>query len=386
MVVRRHRLQEQNRTDGGDGGEGAGNRRQSPAEVNAAANRSRLSRIEEIGRVADGRRAAEMRDVDGERTTGAFSGGEFDDSPEARERAAAQAEAEAAQALEEQRERAQLEQEEEEREARRLQGEGGREAADGDETSPGDAQGDDSQGNQPGDERVVGGVRHYLTIVDGQERWLTLAQLRERAGATINAEETLQRAQEALQRSSQTDQRPKPDPVEVPDEKDLENIILSASMGDEEAVRKLAQVVRSRPQGVNPQDVSRQVAQQIATQRLIDQGEDEQKELLGNANLGPIFRLRLNEFASKKPKTPIVEAYKTVGDQMRKDFAPMLQQSSQRPPLNKADRKRTIVNPPASAGRQARREEDDREVPVSDQIDAIARTRGQQRAHRIRRS
>jgi hypothetical protein len=365
--ILKFRLREQNRGEGGDE-EGA---RPSPAEINDRANRSRLERIEQIGRVADGRRANELNDVDGERVTGRFQGGEFDDSDEAREREAAEAEEAAAEAIREEEERARAD-EEERGEARRLQSEG--------------AEGGDPRESADADEKVVDGVRYYRTMVSGNERWLTLRQLREGVSAAGNTEEALQRAEEAIRSAAQAELTPKEVPAEV-DEKDLENIILSAGMGDEEAVRKLVQVIRARPAGVDPQAVQRQVSQQIATQREVDRAEGTQADLLGNEILAPIFRSRLREYAQSKPKTRIVDAYKEVGDAMRKDFAAMIPKAgSSQQPLSKTDRKRQIVTPPSGAGRQPPREDDDREVPVSETIDAIARSRGFDRAHRIRRS
>lgn len=373
------RLLEQNNE--GDGGVPRG---PGPADGNAARQRARIDRMARIARTADAQRSAHMMDVDGDgrggiHTTGRFAGGEFDDSPEAREQAALREEDLARQSLEEQQERERESERLEQEEARRLQSEGGT--------------GDDSQETPPersravteeGDERVIDGVRYYRTILGGIEKWLTAKELRELAATASNAEATLQRAEEALRSAASAELTPKAGPAEIPSEEDLENIILSASMGDEEAVKKLASIVRARPPGVDTKQVSSEVARQIATQREVDRAEATQADLLDNEQLAPIFRMRLNAFAQAKPKTRISEAYQSVGDQMRKDFAPMLKSSSA--PPSKNDRKRTIVNPPQSAGRQPQRGEDDREVPVSEDIDAMARARGQQRAHRIRRS
>lgn len=366
---------------GEDGAAGGGERRPSPAEQQAQANRARLDRVNQIGRVADGRRAADMMDVDGERPVGRFADGELDNSEGARARQADVDADKAEEARLQQQERDRQAQEEEDRdEAQRLQEEGG--------------EGGDERGSRreppavEGDEQVIDGVRYYKIVVGGSEKWLTLKQLRESAGAASATEETLQRAQDALRSAAQAQLTPKEAPAEELSESDLENVILSASMGDEEAVKKLASELRRRPKGTDPKDVSRLVAQQIATQREVDRAEQAQDDLLGNEKLAPIFRMRLAAFANAKPTTKIGDAYKVVGDEMRKDFAPMLSRDPSRPNpnLSKQDRKRTIVSPPQGAGRQPRREDDDREVPVSEQIDAIARSRGQGRAHRIRRS
>ena len=371
------RFREENR----EGGEGA--QRETPAQVNQRRNDARLAMIERVGRTADGQRANQLEDTDGQRVTGRFQAGEFDDSPEARERQAQHQEDEAEQSRREQAERAEEAERLEQEEARRLQGEG----ADGDEEREGARRRETRQQaeelNEAGDEKVIGGVRHYLTIVDGNEKWLTLRQLREHAATVINTEETLQRAQDALQRSSQTDGTPKGQPAEV-DDKDLENIILSAAVGDEEAVRKLVSVIKARPAGASQQDISRQVTQQIATQRAVDDAKSEQKDLLNHDVLAPIFDQRLVAFAKSKPKTSIREAYAAVGEQMRKDFAPLLQTTG-RAPVDKTTRKRTIVNPPEGVARQRSTEGDDREPSVSSDIDAIAKARGQVRAHRERR-
>lgn len=377
--------------DDGDGGSGGGERRPSPAEINAARNRERLNRINEIARGQDGRRSRELVDVDGDHVVGRFQGGEFDDTPEAREQKAREADDLAQQALDEQAEReAEFERRQQE-EARELQGEGGLEPGDEGETRPRGRQGSAVDGAV--DEKVVDGVRYYRTMVSGEEKWLTLKELREGVSRGLTTEDTLRRAQEALASASQSRESPKPSADEdpaggLPDDKDLENIILSASMGDEEAVKKLVSVIKRPAAGVKTTDVDRLVSQRIATQRAVDRAESAQADLLGNETLAPVFKMRLAAYAQKNPNTRIEEAYNQVGSQMRRDFAAMIPRESGRPPgpKDKALRKREIVNPPRGVGRQPARQDDDREVPVSEQIDAIAKSRGQSRAHRIRRS
>lgn len=377
------RRYEQNRGEG-EGGEGAGETRESPAEVNERVNRRRLDRINDIGRRADGRRSREMRDVDGDRETGAFSGGEFDESPEARE-AAQQREADEAE--QNRLELAEREREYQRREAEELQGEGGEgETNQGDGEATTTRSGGDGSPEENPDERVVDGVRYYRTMVDGNERWLTLTQLREGVSNGIATRETLQRAQEALRSAAQPPVSPERPAGEDLDDEDLENVILSAGMGDAEAVKKLVSVIR-RP-AVSREDIDRRVSQRIATQRAVDQAESAQADLLGNKVLEPEFRRRLREYGSANPSKLIIDCYQAVGDQMRKDFAPMIGSSGkgQGSGQSKQERKREIVSPPRSAGRQPARPDEDREVPVGDQIDAIARSRGQARAHRVRRA
>lgn len=396
MLIK-YRLMESAEGDGA-GGDAVSTPRETPAQVNARLNAARLARVNSIANGADNRRARELEDTDGRQVVGRFEEGARDDSAEARERAALEEEDLAAQAIEEQRERAEEAERIEREEARRLQAEGaGEEEPD---RAASEGEGDRTARPEPsadtGDERVIDGVRYYLTVVAGQERWLTLKELRSQASLASQAAETLQRAEAALASASQVTSTPKASATEVTDE-DLENIILSASVGDETSVRKLVSVIKGRSQGATPQEISRLVSQQIATQREVDRAERANEDLLGNELLEPIFRQRLTEFGRARPTTKIVDAYNEVAKQLRRDFAPMLSQvpgqrpgngngSRPPPPASKDARKRQLVMPPRGAGRQPQRSQNEREPSVDEEIDAIARSRGQQRAHRVRRS
>lgn len=338
------------------------------AQINAERNAERLARINDIGDGVDGRRADELTDVDGEKPTGRFSDGEFDESQEAKEQRAAQEEQEAEQVLREQAEHAATEEGKAEEAARRLQAEGAK--PEGDEPT------DDAE---PGDEKVINGVRHYLTVVSGSERWLTLKQLREEASKSAAADVALQRANDALKQASTVALSPKDEPTEVSDA-DLENIVLSAGMGDTEAVKKLVSVIRRKPSEVTPSDVSRQITQQLQTQRAVDEAEKESRDVLSNQSLEPLFRMRLRQVANAEPDLKIQAAYSKVAKAMRTEFAPMLK--TEKLPDSKLDKKRTIVNPPQAAGRQPAQRDDDQEVPLSTQIDQMAKSRGQERAIR----
>jgi hypothetical protein len=343
------------------------------AQINAERNAERLARINEINDGVDGRRADQLQDVDDEKIVGKFQDGEFDDSPEAVEERAAQEEAEAAQALREQTQRAEDAEREATGEARRLQEEGA------EPVKAGEAEPE----AEPADEKIINGVRHYLIVVEGQERWLTLKQLREQGSKSAATEESLQRAHDALKQASTVALTPKEEPAEVLSDEDLENIVLSAATGDTEAVKKLVSVIKPKPSGVTPSDVSRLVTERLQTQREIEAGEGLAKDLLSNKSLSPLFKMRFNQYieAHKNEKILIRDAYSEVAKEMRTEFAPMLKQDQKATPT-KAEKKRTIVNPPVAAGRLPPKPDDDQEVPIGTQIDQIAKARGQERAYR----
>jgi hypothetical protein len=352
--------------------------RRRAAEINTNQNNQRVSRIEEIARGADARRSADLEDTDGAHGTGRFAGGELDDSPEARERAAEIADREAEEALEEERIAAARAISDEEQRARELQAEG---------LDPDDAGGAGDRGggereqlNQAGDEKTVGGVKYYLTIVNGKEKWLTLEQLRGAAQKTEAVEVALQRANDAVKQATQLALQPKDTSSELSDG-ELEDVIASAALGDGDAVKKLVSVIKARP-STPPVDVSRQVSEQLATQRAIDTAEREQADILKHASLGRFFRMRLGQLARDEPELQIIDAYRKIGREIRQEFAPMLKAVVD-PDPGKAVRKRSLVNPPRAASRATRTEEDETEEESPSAIaDRMAKARGQQRAIR----
>lgn len=344
-----------------EGTEGEG--RPNPTEINKRQNNSRLARMQAIANRVDGGRAEDFQDVDGETVTGEFQGGEFDDSPEAREAQALREEEEARVALEEEAARA---------EAENLQAEGAAEGeGDETETSAGDG------GDAP-EEKLINGVKHYLVLTPKGEKWLTFPQLKASAQKVESADEALQRANDAVKKATQLALAPREEPSDEGSDVDVESILSSAVMGDREAIKSLASLLKTRPS--KTPDVSREVAQAIATRSAVQTAEAQQKDIFEVEPLVPVFKARLAQVAQAEPELSIVAAYKKAGDMVRKEFAPMLKKDPSR--QSKADRKRTLVNPPAQGSRQAPRADEDGEENPQSVIDQIAKGRGQARAIR----
>jgi hypothetical protein len=346
-----------------DGTESEG-ARPSPTEINARQNNSRLQRMQQIANRVDGGRAEDFEDVNGETVTGDAFGGEFDDSPEAREAQALREEEEARVALEEEAARA---------EAENLQAEGAGEG-EGDETTTAAGDGGDAP-----EEKLINGVKHYLVLTPKGEKWLTFPQLKASAQKVESADEALQRANDAVKKATQLALAPREEPSDEESNLDVESILSSAVMGDREAIKSLASLLKTRPS--KTPDVSREVAQAIATRSAVQTAEAQQKDIFEVEPLVPVFRARLQQVAQAEPELSIVAAYKKAGDMVRKEFAPMLKK---RPDgnLSKADRKRTLVNPPAQGSRQAPKVDEDGEENPQSVIDQIAKGRGQARAIR----
>ena len=315
--------------------------------------------------MADPARADDMDDIEGEEVVGRFRAGELDDSPEAVERRAAEEDEESRQRLEEEAERARAEE---------LQAEG----AGDDDTTERHAAGGDQDAPE---EKLINGVKHYLLVINGKEKWLTFPQLRAQAQKVESADEALQRANDAVKKATQLALAPRevPGDEDEGNDVDVESVLSSAVMGDREAIKSLATLLKRKPS--KTLDVSREVANAIATRSAVIEAEAQQKDIFSVPALVPIFKARLTAVANEEPDLQIQAAYKKAGDIVRKEFAPMLK-ASPSAPQSKAERKRTLVNPPVQAARQAQRDDESGEENPTSVIDQIAKSRGQARAIR----
>lgn len=337
-----------------------------PTEVNRRQNNARVDRMAAIADRVDGARADDMDDIEGEEVVGRFRAGELDDSPEAKERRAAEEDEAARQALEDEAER---------QRAADLQAEG----AGDDTTDTGDTRRTAGDDDAP-EEKVINGVRHYLLVVNGKEKWVTFAQLRASAQKVDSADEALQRANDAVKKATQLALAPREEPSDEDEgnDVDVESVLSSAVMGDREAIKSLATLLKRKPS--KTLDVSREVANAIATRSAVQEAEAQQKDIFDVPALVPIFKARLTAIAQETPDLSIQEAYSRAGKLVRKEFAPMLKGSQTLE--SKAARKRTLVNPPVQAARQAQREDESGEENPTSVIDQIAKSRGQARAIR----
>ena len=337
-----------------------------PTEVNRRQNNARVDRMAAIADRVDGARADDMDDIEGEEVVGRFRAGELDDSPEAVERRAAEEDEAARQALEEEAER---------QRALELQAEG---AGDADDTADLSRR---SAGDDAPEEKVINGVKHYLLVINGKEKWLTFPQLRAQAQKVESADEALQRANDAVKKATQLALAPRevPNDEDEGNDVDVESVLSSAVMGDREAIKSLATLLKRKPS--KTLDVSREVANAIATRSAVIEAEAQQKDIFSVPALVPIFKARLTAVANEEPDLQIQAAYKKAGDIVRREFAPMLK-ANPNAPRSKAERKRELVNPPAQAARQAPREDESGEENPTSVIDQIAKSRGQARAIR----
>jgi hypothetical protein len=220
------------------------------------------------------------------------------------------------------------------------------------------------------DTRVTNGETYYRQVVNGVEKWQTLAQIRQTAQKVESADEYLRAASESVRNAS----RQALSPVDVPSRpgKDgLKKLLASAVLGDEEAIEQLASALDATP-SVTP-DVLQAVDQRLSFRTELAALEAEYKDLLGDDELGMLFRVKIQQLAAQNPQMNLSAAYRQVGESLRGKFSPVLKGSTV---SAKLERKRTLVNPPTASQRQSVEAEEEGEEDLSDVIDRMAKARG----------
>lgn len=332
----------------------AAERLEKARKANESRNQTRLDRLSEIADGNDAAGTAEMQDVDGGNLVMKEA-----PSPEEREAAAAREEEESARFLAEQ-------------EARALQEQGTEP-----ETEP---EAKEPTQDVPTDIKVVNGVSHYLTVVNGKEKWLTLDQLRVAAQKVESADEYLASAAASVRNSSRLAPSAQDEPSKI-EEVDLEKTLSSAVMGDEEAIKKLAAAIKARPSALTP-DVLQQFDERWSFRRAAEWFEETYAEELADPFLKRLMYERDAELARDTPQVSYKQRLKQAGDEVRT----WMQKKSGAGPVratpstNKLERKKVLVNVPSAAARQAPPEDEEAEESVEDVIGKMAKARGQSRA------
>jgi Mor family transcriptional regulator len=219
------------------------------------------------------------------------------------------------------------------------------------------------------DTKVVNGETYYLQVVNGKEKWQTLADIRRTASKVDGADEYLQQASEAVKNASRL-ALSQQDVQSNVEKVDVRAILRAAVLGDEEAIEKLASVLETRPSEVTP-DVVRQIDQRLSFRTELASLEDKSKDLLENQYTKRLFRDRLNEMKAENPTMGLTEAYTSIDKELRTAFPNVAKTKTS----DKLERKRTLVNVPTAASRQVEEAEPEGEEDVGDVIAKIAKAR-----------
>lgn len=355
--------------------------------ANQNRNKEQLDRRNAIAEELDEARGADFNDIDGDRIL-----------PNKKS-------AKAARTAEEIEADAERDEQEAETERRRLAAQGddedeesvnrgpGNQDPDDDEEDDG-ADGDNRSAAGEGDEgesRVTNGVRYYRCIVNGKEKWLTLAQLRNTAQKVESADEYLQNAAASVRNAAAL--QPSHEDAGADDEDDAEELLNKALLGDQDSVKKLAQRLKATPSRVTP-DVLQAVDERMTFREAVNWFEDEFEEELSDPRLKAMIVDEDARLARETPTMGYRKRLKQAGTAIRNWKATLTgatgedqgnagtqqRKPQERTPSPKEQRKRNLSDLPRAGGRQADGGHEDAEETVGTVIEQMAKSRHQGRA------
>lgn len=227
---------------------------------------------------------------------------------------------------------------------------------------------EEPKGDELADEKDINGVRHYLQVVNGKEKWMTFPQIREAAQKVESADEYLRNAAEAAR--SAAAEAPSKDELPNLDEDQVADLYRKSALGDEDAIRALAklQVRLSRL----PSDVLPALDQRLSFRTELASLEAKSSDLLEDPYMGRLFKARLQELKQEAPNTKLSDAYTSIDRELRKAFPGFKSSKLQ----EKLERKRTLPQLTTAGTRQKEEAEEEGEEDPSQVIERMAKARG----------
>ena len=229
------------------------------------------------------------------------------------------------------------------------------------------------------DIKTTNGVTYYRLIVNGQERWMTLAQLRETSSKVTAADEYLRNAKESA-KSIQGLIPSSDESASVPSG-DTRALIARVIMGEQEAIDELAQVLERRP---SVKDVARAVDERVdgrlTFRDAVNWFEQKYSAEMKDPDLKRYIVTRDAQLAAENPTMDYKERLTAVGEEARRisggSPAPLAAPKGR---SEKESRKASVRSVPSAAGRQFDQEDDEDGETYESAIAQIAKHRGQNR-------
>jgi hypothetical protein len=259
-------------------------------------------------------------------------------------------------------------------------------------------QDDEARAAGADDVRVENGVKQYRQVVNGQEKWETLAEIRARAQKVEAADEYLQVASEAARRA--TSSEPTAEQRRTAEDQErrkaerrshVKELLKRQALGDEAAIDELAELLDATPSAVTP-DVLRALDERFDSRATFRDAVDWFETEYGGELKHQAMKSYAGELdaaiAAENPKMPPRERLKRVGDQIRRELSETYgikrrQQSAtdSGTPSDKARRKAEAARQPdAAAGKAAQEREDEGAEDTQTVIQKMAQSRHQPRA------
>ena len=230
------------------------------------------------------------------------------------------------------------------------------------------------------DVKVTNGETYYRLIVNGQERWLTLQQLRENASKVSAADEYLRSAKE-LVKNNLTASPSHRDDVASTDRGRVRELLNRAIMGEQEAIDELAQAIE-RPSATA--DVARRVDERVdgrlTFREAVNWFDKEYQNELSDPRLKEYMVWKDSQLAQSSPDMDFKDRLRTVGEEAR-----ALRGRPAAPPADpqrraeKEQRKASVRAIPVAGGRQQDDADEDENETYESSIAKMASARGQAR-------
>jgi len=230
------------------------------------------------------------------------------------------------------------------------------------------------------DVRETNGETYYRIIVNGQERWLTLQQLRDTSSKITAADEYLRNAKQAMQNVGVAPSTDEPQSRET----GVRDMLTRALMGEQEAIDELARRLERTP---SQTDVLRSVDERIDGRLTFRQAVDWfETEYADTLKIEPVRARAVQvdaELAAQNPEMDFKARLKMVGDdartylqQLRSQLGVVAQESGR---SKKEARKASVRSLPVAGGRQSDGGEEGDDETYETTISKMAQSRGQGR-------
>jgi len=232
------------------------------------------------------------------------------------------------------------------------------------------------------DVKVVNDVTYYQLIVNGQEKWLTLAQLRETSSKVSAADDYLRDAKDAAKRVATAS--PSTDEGSSPKKGRVRELLSRVAMGEQEAIDELATLIEAEPSRVTPdvlQAVDERVDGRLTFRTAVEWFDQEYKAELADPDLKKRIVRRDKEMATLYPEMDFRQRLKEVGEEAR---AMRIAKGGGKPISDdrlreKEQRKASVRAIPAAGARQVEESEEEDGETYESAIAGIAKARGQSR-------
>jgi hypothetical protein len=229
------------------------------------------------------------------------------------------------------------------------------------------------------DVRETNGETYYRIIVNGQEKWLTLQQLRETSSKVTAADEYLRNAKQAAQNISGVPSTDEPQSRET----GVRDMLTRALMGEQEAIDELARRLERTPSETDVlRAVDGRIDGRLTFRQAVDWFESEYADVL---KIDPVRQRAVQvdaELAQQNPEMDFKARLKMVGDDARSYLGQLRNQLGVTTDLarsQKEARKASVRSLPAAGGRQAVDGDEGDDETYETTISKMASARGQGR-------